>query len=46
MDIEMVKEENGWKIKNDNDIIKLVTNIDPDAVNNAFDTSDNNINKQ
>ena len=46
MDIEMVKEENVWKIKNDNDIIKLVTNIDTDALNNAFDSSDNNINKQ
>lgn len=46
MDIEMVKEEKEWKIKNDNDIIKLVTNIDPDTLNSAFDSSDSNIDKQ
>ncbi len=38
MDIEMVNENNEWKIKNDNDLIKLVTNMDPDAFDEDFDS--------
>ncbi|WP_294407028.1 hypothetical protein [uncultured Clostridium sp.] len=41
MDIEMVKENNEWKVKDDNDLIKLVTNIDPDAFEENIDLSDN-----
>lgn len=38
MDIEMVNENNEWKIKNENDLIKLVTNMDPDAFDEDFDS--------
>lgn len=41
MDIEMVKDNNEWKIKDENDLIKLVTNIDPVAFDENFDLSDN-----
>ena len=47
LDVEMVKEDKEWKIKNDNDLIKLVTNIDPDALNDKLSSSDNkNSNKE
>ena len=38
MDIELVKENNEWKIKDENDLAKLVVNIDPDAFNNLSDS--------
>lgn len=41
MDIEMVKDNNEWKIKDENDLIKLVTNIDSVAFDENFDLSDN-----
>lgn len=37
MDIELVKDDKGWKIKNENDLLKLVANIDPSVFNNTFD---------
>lgn len=37
MDIELIKENNEWKVKNENDLIKLVINIDPDKVGELSD---------
>lgn len=37
MDIELIKDDKGWKIKNENDLLKLVANIDTSVFNNTFD---------
>lgn len=37
MDIELIKDDKGWKIKNENDLLKLVANIDSSVFNNTFD---------
>ena len=39
MDVEMVKENKEWKVKDYNDIIKLIINIDPDTFGNTLDSS-------
>lgn len=37
MDIELIKDDKGWKIKNENDLLKLVADIDTSVFNNTFD---------
>lgn len=37
MDIELIKDDKGWKIKKENDLLKLVANIDTSVFNNTFD---------
>ena len=32
MDIELIKENSEWKIKDENDLVKLILNIDPDTL--------------
>ena len=33
MDVELVKENSEWKVKNENDLVKLILNIDSEAIN-------------
>lgn len=32
MDVELVKENSEWKVKNENDLVKLILNIDSEAI--------------
>ena len=42
MDVELTKENNEWKIKDENDLIKLVVNIDPDVISKLSDSNADN----
>lgn len=41
-DIELTKSDNGWELKDTNQLLKLIVNLDPDAFKNTDDSKENN----